>query len=188
MRDAQKVERCVTCRRLHCRDMSDTQKVTLQLSTTPTTPMREWSQSSFHSYSFNSKTNMTHRTLEVWRYGCCAHSYCNWLLSKHDIKISGGVQTWLHAFINWCLAILTPENDAGRCLCLESSSIRRFPAPSSVPCRLAGSVSQCPSAARPSPSVTVPVQAADRQVECHDKYSNIPREGTNLNTAVKLTL
>ena len=89
------------------------------------------------------------------------------------------MQTWLHAFINWCLAILTPENDAGRCLCLESSSIRRFPAPSSVPCRLAGSVSQCPSAARPSPSVTVPVQAADRQVECHDKYSNIPREGTH---------
>ena len=150
-------ERCVTRRRLQCREVRDTQKVILQSSTTPTTPMREWSQSSFHSYTINSKTNMIQRTLQVWQCGS-THSYCNWLLSKHDIKISGGVQAWLHAFLNWWLIILTPENDAGRGLCLESSPIRRFPAPSSVPFRLAWSVVQCPH------SPTAPVAAADNQV------------------------
>ena len=91
---------CDTHRRLHYREMRDTQKVTLQLGTTPSTPMREWSQSSSYSYSINSKTNIKQRTLALWRSGC-AHSYCNWLVSKHDTKIGGSVQAWLHAFLNW---------------------------------------------------------------------------------------
>ena len=89
----------MTRRRLHWWKIRDMKKVTLQLSTTPSTPVREWSQSSSHSYSINSKTNTTRTT---WRCGCARS--CNWLVSKHDINISGSVQAWLHAFLNWWLS------------------------------------------------------------------------------------
>jgi hypothetical protein len=132
---------------------------------------------------------MTQRTLEVWRYGG-AHSYCNFLLRKHDIKIRGCVQAWLHAFLNWRLVILTPENDAGRCLCLESGPIRLFPTPSSVQFRLAGSL----SAAMSPPSETVPVPLCKQltakfspsklpnaePIQCHDTFGNTATVDTDL--------